>query len=172
MLISPELQQKLRTQYNPDGSNLRRAQLRMVDMLKFIDEFCTKHNITYWLDYGTLLGAARHGGFIPWDDDTDIAMPIKDLLKFKKLLLKEGLPQELALQCKETDSYYWINWITLRDLNSKQIRMDDNTILEECKFKGIYIDIVAVEEMSIGVRRFINMIYDKLIYRPSIYKKW
>ena len=56
---------ELRTQYNPDGSELRRAQLKMLDMLKFIDKVCQEHHITYWIESGTLLGAARHGGFIP-----------------------------------------------------------------------------------------------------------
>ena len=57
-----------------DG-RLRQAQLKMLSMLKVIDSICVKHNIDYWLDAGTLLGAIRHQGFIPWDDDMDIAMP-------------------------------------------------------------------------------------------------
>lgn len=44
----------------------------MHEMLKFIDRLCAENNIMYWLDYGTLLGAVRHGDFIPRDDDTDI----------------------------------------------------------------------------------------------------
>ena len=53
-------------------------------MLKEIDSFCRQHSIRYSLAYGTLLGAIRHNGFIPWDDDVDIMMPIVDLLVFKK----------------------------------------------------------------------------------------
>ena len=54
-------------------------------MLMEIDDFCRKHNIRYSLAYGTLIGAIRHKGFIPWDDDVDIMMPLPDMLKFKEL---------------------------------------------------------------------------------------
>ena len=61
---------------------LRRCQLKQLTILEEIDRICRKHNITYWLDGGTLLGAVRHGGFIPWDDDIDIAMPLDDARRF------------------------------------------------------------------------------------------
>lgn len=55
-----------------------------LEMLKEIDDFCIRNNIKYSLAFGTLLGAIRHKGFIPWDDDVDIMMPLPDMLKFKK----------------------------------------------------------------------------------------
>lgn len=54
-----------------------------LDMLDVIDDFCRKNGIRYSIAFGTLLGAVRHKGFIPWDDDVDIMMPLPDLLKFK-----------------------------------------------------------------------------------------
>ena len=55
------------SKYNGEGTQLRKAQLCMLNILVEIDKICRKHNIPYWLDSGTLLGAVRHGGFIPWD---------------------------------------------------------------------------------------------------------
>ena len=68
---------------------LRQAQLVMLRILRVFDAICTKHSLTYWLDAGTLLGAARHGGFIPWDDDIDVMMPLSDYEKFCTLAEKE-----------------------------------------------------------------------------------
>ena len=59
-------------------------------VLNEVDRICTKHNIQYFAEWGTLLGAIRHGGFIPWDDDMDIAMKRADYEKFLKVA-----PQEL-----------------------------------------------------------------------------
>lgn len=58
-------------------------------LLLFIDNVCKKHDLTYWIDYGTLLGAIRHGTFIPWDDDLDISMMRKDFDQFYKLIQNE-----------------------------------------------------------------------------------
>lgn len=66
----------------------KRIQLEMLDE---IDEFCKMNNIRYSIAFGTLLGAVRHKGFIPWDDDVDIMMPLPDLLLFKKKFKSEKL---------------------------------------------------------------------------------
>ena len=62
-----------------------------LEMLDEIDKFCQENNITYMLDSGTMIGAVRHHGFIPWDDDVDIAMPKNDLLRFKDTFQSENL---------------------------------------------------------------------------------
>ena len=59
------------------------------EMMKFFDNVCRKHNLEYWLDYGTLLGAVRHSGFIPWDDDLDVGMMREDYLKFVEVMPSE-----------------------------------------------------------------------------------
>lgn len=62
-----------------------------LEMLIEIDSFCRKNNIRYILAYGTLLGAIRHKGYIPWDDDMDISMPLEDMIRFKNEFRSEKL---------------------------------------------------------------------------------
>ena len=59
------------------------------ELLDFITNVCKKYDLCFWLDYGNLLGAVRHGDYIPWDDDADIGMIRKDFLKFEKIIEKE-----------------------------------------------------------------------------------
>ena len=59
------------------------------ELLNFIDNVCKKHDIQYWLDFGNLIGAVRHGGFIPWDDDMDIGMLRKDFDRFYEVIQDE-----------------------------------------------------------------------------------
>ena len=76
----------------PEGAreiSLREAQLSLSKTLKWFHEFCEEHNLRYYLHFGTLIGAVRHKGFIPWDDDIDITMPAPDYIKLGKLFPKE-----------------------------------------------------------------------------------
>ena len=83
-------------------TSMRQSQLVMTRMLQIFHLIATKHNIHYWLSSGTLLGAARHKGFIPWDHDVDIEMPLQDYIKFYKVGSKE-LPDDIFFQNSETD---------------------------------------------------------------------
>ncbi|MEO3238618.1 LicD family protein, partial [Parabacteroides distasonis] len=84
---------------------LRQAQLVMLRMLKIIDYICRKHDLRYWLCSGTLLGAVRHQGFIPWDDDLDICMLREDYNRFIQIAPLE-FPTDIFLQTQETDPSY------------------------------------------------------------------
>ncbi len=97
-----------------EGSNLQRAQRVMLRILKVFNAICRKYDLEYWLDAGTLLGAARHGGFIPWDDDVDVMMPIESYEKFCSIAEKE-LPFDMFFQTKKTDSQHDITWAKIRD---------------------------------------------------------
>lgn len=70
-------------------TDLRIMQMCDSELLRILDNICKKHNLTYWLDFGTLLGAYRHKGFIPWDDDMDVSMLREDYNKIIPLLKSE-----------------------------------------------------------------------------------
>jgi len=70
----------------PAEGELRERQLNSDYILRAFKDICEEHGLTYWLEGGTLLGAIRHNGFIPWDDDIDVNMPEKDMLKLKEIL--------------------------------------------------------------------------------------
>lgn len=126
------------SQYNCEGTTLRKIQLRLLDILVEIDKICRKHDIKYWIDFGTLLGAVRHGGFIPWDDDIDVTMPTDDYHRFLEIAPKE-LPDTLFLQTKETDPSYPMLLNKVRDKNSFFITQHEDFTKDYNK--GLYIDI-------------------------------
>ncbi len=95
-------------------TSLRGCQLVMLRLLKVFDAVCAEAGLRYWLDGGTLLGAVRHGGFIPWDDDVDVKMPIDDYRRFLSLA-PELLPYDIFLQTRETDPAHPASWAKLRD---------------------------------------------------------
>ena len=84
---------------------MKRAWAAQMEMLMMIDEICERHDIAYYADWGTLLGAARHGGFIPWDDDIDIAMKREDLKRFIVYAEKE-LPSEFLINNVHREAKY------------------------------------------------------------------
>ena len=117
---------------------LRPCQLKQLSILEEIDRICRKHQINYWLDGGTLLGAVRHRGFIPWDDDIDIAMRKEDLDRFilvAPLELREGL----FLQTPQIEPLSKEPIVKVRDLNSFFVESSDNFAADYQK--GLYVDI-------------------------------
>lgn len=165
-MIDPQTQAELRAKFNPDNSDLRKAQLRMLEMLKFLDKICKENNLKYWLDSGTLLGAARHGEFIPWDDDTDVCMPKEDADKLKEIMKDKIWDNHIILQNHETDpNYYHPSWMTLRDTKSEYLI--DEYYQNIIKYKGLQIDIFIIEDnISKHVLKISSKLYNFMIIAP------
>ena len=128
--------------YNPEGSTLRKAQLRMLDILKEVDAICKQNTIPYFIEAGTLLGAVRHGGFIPWDDDLDICVLRSDYKRLRRLLI-ENLPSTMVFQDVDTDPNYPMLIGKVRDTKS----YFEEDFSSKLKYGGIYIDIFPIEKV-------------------------
>lgn len=136
-------QEELRARFNPEGSLLRRQQMVMLELVKVLDRICRKYDIPYFLYGGTLLGAIRHNGFIPWDDDLDVALLRKDYKRLMKVLPSE-LPEHIALQTIDTDKNYFYFIGKLRD---KRSFLDEENYDRVFKERGIYIDIFSLDRI-------------------------
>ena len=117
-----------------------------LDLLSKFDKICKKHNLTYFLAYGTLLGAVRHKGFIPWDDDVDVIMFRDDYEKLATLSKEFESPYFLQVPTKDED--YYLSWIKVRNSNTTAF----STRSGYRKFnQGIFLDIFVLD----------NFVYEK-----------
>lgn len=117
--------------------HLRQCQIKMLDEL---DRICKAHQLRYYLMYGTLIGAVRHQGYIPWDDDIDVVMPKKDYKEFLRIAAKE-LPAQYFLQTPETDKYHARFFAKIRMNNTAFVSKEDQN---SKKHHGIFIDILPL----------------------------
>ena len=128
---------------------LQKLKSVMVSITEDIVDFCQKKNINYILACGTCLGAVRHKGFIPWDDDIDIYMPRKDYCKFLKLA-EEYLGEKYYIRSCSKGDKVCIPSIHVRLKESKYINYGDMVLTkdEPQEMRGIYVDIFPVDNVS------------------------
>lgn len=115
---------------------LEQARIVQLKLLDVFVRICDEHNLRYWLDYGTLLGAMRHDGFIPWDDDLDVSMPLMDYKKFLKIA-PALLPRTVLLQDLRKTPGACFSFAKLRDRSSFFCEAE-TVVSVPC---GIFIDI-------------------------------
>jgi lipopolysaccharide cholinephosphotransferase len=138
------------SQYIPLSVNdIRDIQL---DILRNFDNYCSKHNLKYYLAFGTLIGAVRHKGYIPWDDDIDVAMPRSDYAAF---IREHDINQYLELFSKETQQNYPLPFAKLS--NKKTVLIEYSDI--PTPNLGVNIDIFPIDSLPSNiVIRYINQI--------------
>lgn len=140
-----------------DSRNVKEVQEKILEVMKYIDKLCRANKITYFIMGGTALGAVRHGGFVPWDDDLDIFMTPDQYARFKEIFAAEQ-PEQFVLQEWRTTPNY---------LEYAKVRMNGTTFIEE-SFKdrrdmhhGIYVDIMILHKVPE------NAFIQKLVYYES-----
>ena len=135
-----------------------------IELMRLFVSVCEKKGYKYWLIGGTLLGAVRHKGYIPWDDDIDICMPRSDYEKFAEEAQKE-LPDWCFVQTVDTDPEYLLNIMKLRNNNTTYVE----TKLSHTNINhGMYIDIFPIDNYyESGIKRKIfktkRQIFDSYI---------
>lgn len=120
----------------PEGA-LERLQQVELQTLVDVDKVCRENGITYFLDGGTCLGAVRHKGFIPWDDDADIAMPLEDYKRFVQIAPKALSPDYTLSSCGDTENLSAM-WTKVSRKGTKFLDQDSRTAGYE---GGIYLDV-------------------------------
>lgn len=138
-----------------------------LEMMCELDRVCRLHNINYVIYGGTLLGAVRHGGFIPWDDDMDIAMLREDFEKFKKHA-NELNPDICYFQDHDTDPEYIWGYAKLRRTGTKYVRAGQ----EHLKYKnGVFIDIEPMDDVPNNILLQILMDFDLFLLRKILWSR-
>ncbi|MDD6808010.1 MAG: LicD family protein [Oscillospiraceae bacterium] len=115
---------------------------RLFEMMCDFDEFCRMNELEYYLAYGTLIGAVRHEGFIPWDDDVDLFMPRKDYERLKKMKkINDNI--DIASLWNDCEYYHPYTYINLAD---KRTIMNEKYAAHPTG-KGLFIDIFPLDEV-------------------------
>lgn len=134
--------------------SVHEVQNKILEVMKYIDKVCRTNGITYFIMGGTALGAVRHGGFIPWDDDLDIFMTPTEYVKFKVAIEKDSNPKFIIQEWRTTEKY----------LEYAKVRMNGTTFIEKSfenrrdMHQGIYVDIMMLHKVPI------NKCIQKLVY--------
>lgn len=137
--------------------SVREVQIKILEIMKYIDLLCRENNITYFIMGGTALGAVRHGGFIPWDDDLDIFMTPDEYEKFKNVFREKNNVKYVIQEWKTVPKY----------LEYSKVRMNGTTFIEEAfkenkeMHQGIYVDIMILHKVPK------NKFIQKMVYYKS-----
>ncbi len=147
---------------------LRRLQLTQTDMLHELHRICVENDIKYIIDAGTLLGAVRHEGFIPWDDDIDIRILRSEYKKLCKVLEKKLDKDKLFFQNYESDKYYIWQYSRILKKGTRYVRLGKEHLKQK---DGVYLDIFICD--GVPNNKILRKIHNRvtMFCRKSMYAK-
>lgn len=136
---------------------------RILEIADFFDEVCKKHNIKYSVAYGTLIGAVRHGGFIPWDEDFDVVMDRNNYEKFLHVFDDEARRTSYFIRNRRRDREFNQTFTKIIDKRSEYIvEGEDNTPSDN---NGVFIDIFPLDKWEKGKWNRIKMLMNGYLYK-------
>lgn len=138
---------------------MNKTQEKLLEIAKKFVDICDKNKLSYFALGGTCLGAMRHNGFIPWDDDIDFAMPREDYEKFVNLYQKD-FGDDYFIQTNKTDKNYYLTYAKVRDNRTTAI---EKTVCNIKMNHGLWIDIFPLD--GISERKKVNNFYDFLDFK-------
>ena len=116
-----------------------------LEIMDEIDRVCNEHGVQYFLGYGTLLGAVRHGGFIPWDDDVDLMMTRENYNKFLSVI-KQELPKGFSVHNYQLSDTYW-------SLFTKIVNDNTTIVQNDGAVSGVFLDITVYDKIPDNYKR-------------------
>lgn len=143
---------------------MAQIQARGLGMLRFLDELCKREGLTYWLSGGTLLGAVRHQGFIPWDDDVDVMMPRPDYERFLALA-RRCSTKEYVVVTPYLHKDYAMPWARVWDMGTRV----DLTNMVKFGSETLFLDIFPVEALP-NTPRLCELYYRRVRLRDILLK--
>lgn len=147
--------------------DIRQIQLIVLDIMKTFHGICVKHGIPYFLTAGGLIGAIRHKGFIPWDDDLDVVIPRKYFSQLIKILHKE-LPPYYSVVSRAQDPAIWGEMVKIEDSRTLVIEDDLSKDVEHGAFIDLFVLDYSDDNQSIFSRHgFIKRIFQLYYYTRS-----
>lgn len=158
--------------------SLQQVQQRLLAIAVNVDAICQKHDIPFFMTVGTMLGAVRHKGFIPWDDDMDFAVPFQYYEQLIKVL-KSDLPANMRCITYNDSNSYKLPWIKVEDCET--IAFDNSLNIPDDSFPGLTIDIFPLVSCQIDKCSFLvkkiqlllttkRVAYDKNTEKQNILK--
>ena len=140
----------------------------LMDILREYIRICDKYGLMYFVVGGSALGAVRHGGFIPWDDDIDVAMPRDDYMKFLGIAVEE-LRSPFFLQNYRTEPDFRLDYTKIRNSNTTFVEKTAQSLHIN---HGVYIDIFPIDGYPSAISEIKTLEFKKRLYRLYLGKDY